>query len=129
MINLICSGPGPHDPADGVLGQGDVAVDGLLCPICTEKVSVQNVALAAVANATAAKVEVAQATLVTLNAGLPLWKSQLMADIAAITTGGWDGLTAQNRSDLMLRVLNGFGTAMTATVDHAFVTGALIPNA
>lgn len=36
---LLCSGPGPHDPPDGVLGEASVAdVDGILCVLCAERV-------------------------------------------------------------------------------------------
>jgi hypothetical protein len=31
MVNLLCSGPGPHIPADGILGTADRAVSGMLC--------------------------------------------------------------------------------------------------
>lgn len=33
---LRCSGPGPHDPVDGVLGEADHEVEGMLCnsPAC-----------------------------------------------------------------------------------------------
>lgn len=36
MVNLVCSGPGPHKPANGILGTGDTAVAGLRCtsPAC-----------------------------------------------------------------------------------------------
>lgn len=35
-MKLYCSGPGPHDPPDGVLGEADHEVDGMLCnsPAC-----------------------------------------------------------------------------------------------
>lgn len=32
MVNVLCSGPGPHTPASGVLGTSDVPVTGMLCP-------------------------------------------------------------------------------------------------
>lgn len=35
-MDVICSGPGPHDPADGILGEADQQVDGMLCPPCAE---------------------------------------------------------------------------------------------
>ena len=75
-----------------------------------------------------AKVASAESGLVSLNAQLVAWKTQLTADITSVTVGGWDVLTAQQRTAIMLRILNGFGTAMTATVDHAIVTGAIAPS-
>ena len=75
-----------------------------------------------------AKVTAAESALVSLNVQLAVWKTQLAADITSVTAGGWDALTAQQRTAIMLRILNGFGTAMTATVDHAIVTGAITPS-
>ena len=31
-MNIVCSGPGPHIPAGGVLGQSSVPNDGMRCP-------------------------------------------------------------------------------------------------
>lgn len=31
-MNIVCSGPGPHQPATGVLGSSDVSVTGMRCP-------------------------------------------------------------------------------------------------
>lgn len=31
MIDLICSGPGPHQPASGMLGTADAPVTGMRC--------------------------------------------------------------------------------------------------
>ena len=76
----------------------------------------------------AAKVTAAESGLVSLNVQLAAWKTQLAADVASVTAAGWDVLTAQQRTAIMLRILNGFGTAMTATVDHAIVTGAITPG-
>ena len=78
--------------------------------------------------AIAVKVTAAESGLVSLNVQLAAWKTQLAADITSVTSGGWDVLTAQQRTAIMLRILNGFGTAMTATVDNAIVTGAIAPN-
>lgn len=37
-MDILCAGPGPHDPSDGVLGETDTDVDlGMLCPPCTDK--------------------------------------------------------------------------------------------
>ena len=79
-------------------------------------------------SAVAVKVTAAESGLVSLNTQLAAWKTQLTADIASVTAGGWDVLTAQQRTAIMLRILNGFGTAMAATVDHAIVTGAITPG-
>jgi hypothetical protein len=35
-MDIICSGPGPHEPKDGVLGKADRAVTGIVCPLCAE---------------------------------------------------------------------------------------------
>ena len=70
----------------------------------------------------------AESTLSSLDSQLAVWKTQLVADITAVTTAGWDVLTAQQRTAIMLRILNGFGTAMTATMDNAVVTGAITPS-
>lgn len=32
-INIMCSGPGPHNPASGILGQSDQLVTGMLCSL------------------------------------------------------------------------------------------------
>lgn len=53
---------------------------------------------------------------------------QLQADIAAVQ-GGWDTLTADQRTAIMGRVLNGFSTVMTGLHAHAAVTGAIDPLA
>lgn len=34
MFPMICTGPGPHDPTDGVLGTADSPGVGGLCPLC-----------------------------------------------------------------------------------------------
>lgn len=37
-MDILCAGPGPHDPSDGVLGETDTDVDlGMLCPPCAVK--------------------------------------------------------------------------------------------
>jgi hypothetical protein len=60
----------------------------------------------------------------TLHADVPTFQAQLQADIQTVTAG-WQTLTAQQQTDLMLRILNGFGSAMAGLIDHATVTGAI----
>ena len=56
---------------------------------------------------------------------LPAFTTQLQADIATVTSTGWASLTAQQQHDIMLRILNGFGSVMTAIQAHAVATGTL----
>lgn len=37
-FDIVCDGPGPHDPEDGVLGTADREVDGMRCqsPACAQ---------------------------------------------------------------------------------------------
>lgn len=74
----------------------------------------------------AAKIATAQQGIVDLHAQVPLLHNQLAADIATVQAG-WDRLTADQRTAIMLRILNGFGTAMAGLLDHATVTGAIPP--
>ncbi len=37
MPDIICAGPGPHEPVSGVLGTSDKPVAGILCPPCGVK--------------------------------------------------------------------------------------------
>lgn len=38
VFPVYCGGPGPHDPADGLLGESDTDTDlGMLCPPCADK--------------------------------------------------------------------------------------------
>lgn len=39
MPDLTCSGPGPHEPEDGVLGTTDAPGASALCPLCAEPVA------------------------------------------------------------------------------------------
>jgi hypothetical protein len=55
-----------------------------------------------------------------------IFGAQLQADIAAVTSNGWAGLSAQQQHDIMLRMLNGFGAAMTAIQTHAVATGTIV---
>jgi hypothetical protein len=88
----------------------------------------ESAALAAqdAANSAAQSVSTAQSGLNTLHGSLPGWQSQLQADLTTVAAG-WDTLTPAQRSDIITRMLNGFASAMSATVDHATVTGALPP--
>jgi hypothetical protein len=81
------------------------------------------------AAATQAAIDTAQAGIDTLHASVPTFESQLASDLAAVQAAGWDALTSDQRTALMVRVLNGFGSAMTGLVDHATVTGAIAPAA
>lgn len=31
MVNILCGGPGPHVPADGILGTSNIVVTGMRC--------------------------------------------------------------------------------------------------
>lgn len=66
----------------------------------------------------------AQADIVALQEEVPSWRQQIAADMQAVA-GGWDTLTADQRTQLMLRVLGGFGTAMQGLLAHATITGAI----
>lgn len=33
-MQILCSGTGPHEPQDGVIGEADRPVDGMLCSAC-----------------------------------------------------------------------------------------------
>jgi hypothetical protein len=79
---------------------------------------------AALSSKDAAAVVNAHQGLDTLHAEVPTWRTQLQADITAVTPG-WQTLTAQQQTDIVLRMLNGFGTAMSGLLDHATVTGAI----
>lgn len=129
MASILCTGPGPHFPVDGVLGQSSVAQpSGVLCSLCAALAQQTSDAAAQAGAVVEARQVAAETTLTTLATSLPAWKTQLAGDITAVLTGGWDGMTAQQRTDIMGRVLRGFGTAMTATVDHAIVTGAIVSD-
>jgi len=56
---------------------------------------------------------------------VPSFTSQIQADVQTITSSGWAALTAQQQHDIMLRVVNGFGTVLTAIQTHAEATGVL----
>jgi len=77
---------------------------------------------AAVREARAAAV-VARANLSDLLAQQSAFGTQLQADISTVTSTGWAALSAADQQAIMLRVLDGFGTVMTAIVNHLTVTG------
>lgn len=66
----------------------------------------------------------AQQGVATLHGEVPLFQAQLQADIATVTAG-WQTLTAQQQTDIVLRILSGFGTAMQGLLAHATITGAI----
>lgn len=35
MFDILCSGPGPHEPASGILGESDREQSGMRCPLCS----------------------------------------------------------------------------------------------
>jgi len=49
--------------------------------------------------------------------------TQLQTDISTVTSTGWAALSAADQQAIMLRVLDGFGTVMTAIANHLTVTG------
>jgi hypothetical protein len=56
------------------------------------------------------------------------FQADLSSDIAAVQAGGWDALTPQKRTDIILRILEtGLGGAMQAQVDHLVVAGIVHP--
>ena len=48
----------------------------------------------------------------TLAKEVAAFKQQTASDIALVTGSSWDGLTATQRDDIMLRILNGFDSVM-----------------
>lgn len=127
MTNLMCTGPGPHQPTTGILGDGDHDPGGLLCPPCAVLAVTAAAPAVAAAAAAAAAVAADRVHLNNLHGNVPAWHTQLQADIATVTPG-WQTLTAQQQTDIMLRMLNGFGTAMAGLLDHATITGAITPT-
>lgn len=77
--------------------------------------------------AAALAVTSAQQAVNQLHAAVPDLHAQLAADIATVGAG-WDGLTGDQRTAVLMRILNGFGTAMTGLLDHAIVTGSITPT-
>lgn len=70
----------------------------------------------------------AQQTVDNTQAQQPTFQQQLQADITTVQAG-WDTLTADQRTAIMGRVLNGFSTVMSGLQAHATVTGAIDPLA
>ena len=64
------------------------------------------------------------ATLQDLSAQQPTVAAQLEADIATVTGTGWDTLTTADRQAIVARMLNRFGTLMTAVQAYITATGA-----
>lgn len=79
-------------------------------------------ALAAVTYTAPFSTAPARANLTTLLGQQAALGAQLHADITAVTAG-WQTLSAADQTAIMLRVLNGFGTTMTAIADHLAVNG------
>jgi len=119
-MNIVCSGPGPHVPTDGVLGTSDVAIPGALCPPCRQKVLAVVLPPERAAQAQRAS---ARSNLSDLLAQQSAFSTQLQADISTVTSTGWAALSAADQQAIMLRVLDGFGTVMTAIANHLTVTG------
>ena len=63
------------------------------------------------------------ATLQDFSAQQPTVAAQLEADIATVTGTGWDTLTTADRQAIVARMLNGFGTLMTAVQACITATG------
>lgn len=64
-MNILCSGPGPHVPADGILGQSTVPVTGMRCSAaaCNPALDPTNVAAATASTNQATLQQQAQAAL------------------------------------------------------------------
>jgi hypothetical protein len=94
-------------------------------PLTPEEVA----ALTAEQRAAQASTEVASAQqrIDTLHTDLPAQQAQIQADVQTVTAG-WQTLTADQQTQIMLRVLNGFGNIVGALVAHATVTGAIPPG-
>ena len=67
----------------------------------------------------------AVSTLQTLSDQQSAIATQLEADIATVTGTGWDTLSTADRQAIVGRMLNGFGTLMTAVQAHITATGVL----
>jgi len=77
----------------------------------------------AAARTAAATVDTAKVTLSGLLAQQSALGTQLQTDISTVTSTGWAALSAADQQAIMLRVLDGFGTVMTAIANHLTVTG------
>ena len=67
----------------------------------------------------------AVSTLQTLSDQQSAIATQLEADISTVTGTGWDTLSTADRQAIVGRMLNGFGTLMTAVQAHITATGVL----
>jgi len=77
----------------------------------------------AAARTAAATVDTAKGNLSGLLAQQSAFGTQLQTDISTVTSTGWAALSAADQQAIMLRVLDGFGTVMTAIANHLTVTG------
>lgn len=75
----------------------------------------------------AVQVARAQADVEVLYAQMGALYAQLLSDIASVQSGGWDALGPDQRTEIIVRMLNGFKQVMTGLADHATVTGAITP--
>lgn len=73
---------------------------------------------------------ISQATgsLQSLAAQHTTFQSDIQTDVAAIQASGWDGLSPQQRTDIMVRILQmGLSSSMEAHVNHLIVGGVIAP--
>ena len=70
----------------------------------------------------------AQQTVDNTQQQQPSFQQQIQADITTVQAG-WQTLTADQQTQILLRVLNGFTSVMDGLQAHATVTGAIDPLA
>lgn len=82
-FNIICDGPGPHQPANGLLGQSDVPVTGMRCsaPACQATTSPSLVNQATITQ----RAQAALATNTTYLAIPTPSNAQIAAQVQALT--------------------------------------------
>ena len=121
MTNIVCPGPGPHIPSDGILGTTDgVDVGGHYCPPCAAKVFGPAQAAAAAAQAA---VTDAKASLQKLLAEQDAMVQQIQGDAAMFAATPIGSTIQAEHIAAFGRMVAGFGTVMGAIADHLTVTG------
>lgn len=110
-------------------GQADQRLDDSTGQVTADQVAAARSAARSAEDATISAAAAATAALKQLAADRGSFQASLDADVAAVASAGWDGLTAQQRTDIISRILHvGLASTMQAHLDHLIVAGIVPPQ-